>query len=183
MLDGDDDVTSNKYHHKTSKTHPYSSKTPRREKPPLAGYVATSSGDNATDNDVKSKNNVVVGMAMVTPRYSSSPRRRRNPSGSSTVTTRSELSMASEKLISFANKPSNDNVRMYRDISGSLIVPTPAARTTSPTLISPQPPTFVVIEKTMGKQSMLIRWTPPVMDMVSNTSLISYKYIEKNIEK
>lgn len=33
-------------------------------------------------------------------------------------------------------------------------------------LSSPKSPTFVVIEKTMGQKSMIISWTPPVLDMV-----------------
>ena len=32
---------------------------------------------------------------------------------------------------------------------------------------SPDPPTFLVIEKTMGQKSMIICWTPPLLDMVS----------------
>ena len=31
---------------------------------------------------------------------------------------------------------------------------------------SPDPPTFLVIEKTMGQKSMIICWTPPLLDMV-----------------
>nr|CAB3265830.1 early endosome antigen 1-like [Phallusia mammillata] len=37
-------------------------------------------------------------------------------------------------------------------------------------LSSPRSPTFVVIEKTMGQKSMIISWTPPVLDMISRSN-------------
>ena len=37
-----------------------------------------------------------------------------------------------------------------------------------PHMSLPEPPTFLVIEKTMGQKSMIICWTPPLLDMVSH---------------
>jgi len=40
-------------------------------------------------------------------------------------------------------------------------------RRLSPSVLpTPNPPTFLIIEKTMGQRSMVIGWTPPVLDMV-----------------
>ncbi|XP_076799576.1 uncharacterized protein LOC143444274 isoform X4 [Clavelina lepadiformis] len=47
----------------------------------------------------------------------------------------------------------------------------------------PQPPTFLVIEKTMGQKSMIICWTPPLLDMISRSNNIPVVGYEISIDK
>nr|XP_026693441.1 uncharacterized protein LOC104266398 [Ciona intestinalis] len=57
---------------------------------------------------------------------------------------------------------------------------------TSPMLTSPQPPTFLVIEKTMGNKSMIICWTPPVLDLISRSNdvpVIGYEISVDRVRK
>ena len=49
---------------------------------------------------------------------------------------------------------------------------------------TPEPPTFLVIEKTMGQKSMIICWTPPLLDMVivKFSTFVTLEFVSKSVK-